>query len=99
MRARFAGWFKTKGVEKGCSFSDVVDYTQEELWKHLESKFEDGMARGNHGEWHIDHIIPLNSFDPKCWMQMSVAWDLNNLQPLWASDNCSKGTKLDWSKR
>jgi hypothetical protein len=33
------------------------------VWKHLELTFKPGMTRENHGEWHIDHIIPCISFD------------------------------------
>lgn len=48
-----------------------------------------------HKGWHIDHRIPLATFqisspnDP----DFRVAWALTNLQPMWASDNFSKGAK------
>ena len=65
----------------------------EEFKSHIESLWLDGMSWENHGDWHIDHIIPLdyfvkNSDDP---------WKANhysNLQPLWAEANLSKGNRL-----
>jgi len=45
--------------------------------------------------WHIDHIRPISAFsftvpeDP----EFKECWALNNLQPLWAFDNLSKGGK------
>ena len=65
----------------------------EEFKLHIESLWLDGMSWDNHGEWHIDHEVPLdwyvkNKDDP---------WEANhytNLQPLWAMDNLSKGNRL-----
>jgi len=60
------------------------------------------MTWGNHGEWHIDHIKPVITFDPAT--PSSVVNALSNLQPLWATTreingvlslgNLNKGTKL-----
>lgn len=79
--------------EKNGSICNYLPYSIEELVTHLESKFVDGMSWENYGEWHIDHIIPDSSFD---YLSMSdsefqKSWSLQNLQPLWAKDNLSKG--------
>lgn len=65
---------------------------------HLEVLLEHGMSFANYGQWHIDHVIPLSIFsfcdedDPA----FKAAWSLDNLAPLWASDNISKKDRLDW---
>lgn len=65
----------------------------EQLKKHLESKFQFGMSWDNYGKWHIDHVVALNNFDLSDYSQLKVACNYNNLQPLWAFDNRSKGDK------
>lgn len=74
----------------GCS----VDY-----YKHyIESKFQEGMTWENHSlhGWHIDHIIPLASFDLTNEEELKKAFHYTNTQPLWASENRKKHAKLDW---
>lgn len=70
----------------GCSIEDLKQY--------LEQQFESGMTWDNHGEWHIDHIKPLSSFDLTNRDEFLQACHYTNLQPLWAKDNLSKGNKL-----
>jgi hypothetical protein len=69
-------------------------YTNEELFNHLESQFTDGMSWDNMSEWHIDHIRPIASFnyDSTDHPEFKECWALENLQPLWATDNMSKGS-------
>ena len=75
---------KGKIVDKlGCS----VQY----LKCRLEKKFKKGMTWDNWGEWHIDHIIPLDSFDLTDEKQYLEACNYKNLQPLWAKENFLKG--------
>lgn len=70
----------------GCSIVDAK--------AHIESKFQEGMSWDNHGEWHIDHIIPLAYFDLSIHSNQLKAFNYKNLQPLWAIDNLRKNKKL-----
>lgn len=63
------------------------------IWKHLEKQFKKGMTRENHGLWHIDHIIPISSFDLTKPEQQIKCFHYTNMQPLWAKENLSKGAK------
>jgi len=75
-----------------------VGMSPDELMNHLENKFTEGMTRDNYGEWHVDHIRPLASFDftgPDREEQLHIAWSHTNLQPLWALDNIRKGAKYE----
>lgn len=69
----------------GCSIGELMD--------HLASQFAPGMSWSNWGRhgWHIDHKRPLSSFDLTDPEQIRTACHFSNLQPLWASDNISKG--------
>jgi 5-methylcytosine-specific restriction endonuclease McrA len=67
----------------------------DELKSHLESKFQDGMYWDNYGDWHIDHIVPLSSFNSNDDSEMLVAWNYSNLQPLWARDNLRKSNNAN----
>lgn len=66
-----------------------------ELKEHIEKQFQTGMSWENHAPdgWHIDHIVPLSSFDLTDREQFLKACHYTNLQPLWWRDNLSKGDK------
>ena len=68
----------------------------EELKVHLESGFYFHRTHGvmswdNYGEWEIDHIKPLASFNLKNTSDLAEALHFSNLQPLWRDDNQKKG--------
>jgi hypothetical protein len=65
------------------------------LKKHIEALFEPGMTWQNHGQWHIDHIVPLNHFDLTDSLQLQKACHYTNLQPLWKCDNIKKGANYE----
>lgn len=80
------------GSKNGSSWESLVNYNLLDLKNHLESLFLDGMSWDNYGKWHIDHIIPQDSFNitsSKC-IDFKKCWSLSNLQPLWAKDNILK---------
>lgn len=89
--------FSLQSNKNNRHWKDLVDYNLEELRTHLEKQFKDGMSWNNYGEWHIDHIIPLSAynFDSPDHIDFKRAWNLKNLQPLWASENLSKQNKLN----
>jgi len=68
----------------GCSIQNFKE--------HIEKQFTEGMTWDNHGEWHIDHIIPLKYENPTIEEMIErLHWE--NTQPLWATDNKAKGNR------
>lgn len=67
--------------------------TVAELKIHLESKFQSGMTWENYGQWEIDHVRPLISFNLKDAREYAAACHYTNLEPLWVSDNRRKNGK------
>jgi hypothetical protein len=84
---------KYLGTEKESTTIELLGYTPHHLKETIESKFQEGMSWENYGEWHIDHIKPISSFDKS--ENPKVINSLDNLQPLWAFDNLSKGSKFE----
>ena len=84
-----------KENKNGHKWEDLVGYSVEDLMAHLESQFKDGMSWDNKGEWHIDHILPRSQFHFQSYDDTGFkeCWGLQNLQPLWATDNLTKYTK------
>lgn len=84
--------FKKNFWIKKSSNVDMLGCSFEQAKSHLEDKFYGGMSWENHGEWHIDHIIPLCS--AKNTDELEKLFHYTNLQPLWAKDNLHKAGKL-----
>ena len=72
---------------------DMLGYSALELKAYISSLFTEGMSWDNYGEWHIDHIIPVSSFDKDT--PMNVVNALSNLQPLWATTKEINGVIYD----
>lgn len=82
--------YKSEKTEK------LIGITIKELKTYLESQFKKGMTWENYGfyGWHIDHRIPLSSFDLENPEEQKKAFHYTNLQPLWAKDNLRKHSKM-----
>ena len=63
------------------------------FFKHIEKQFTDGMSWENYGEWHMDHIKPISSFDLTDEEQVKKCFHYTNIQPLWAKENLKKSNK------
>jgi len=87
-----------RGSKNGRHWEDLVGYAVEDLKKHLEKQFKDGMTwkKFMDREIHIDHVIPKSKFNfekPED-DDFKRCWALENLRPLWAVDNMKKSNKL-----
>lgn len=97
LRSRISSQFRycLSTGKGGRTTASLLGYSIAELRVHLERQFLKGMGWDNMGKWHVDHIVPLSSFDitgPDC-PDLKRAWALPNLRPVWAEDNLAKGAK------
>ena len=83
------GYKSAKTLELlGCSIKYLKQY--------LEKQFKKGMNWRNYkiDGWHVDHIIPCNSFDLTNPEEQRRCFNYTNLQPLWAKENRIKYTNI-----
>jgi hypothetical protein len=85
-----------KGTKNRRTTFVLLGYNPRDLMVHLQSQFKDGMSWDNYGKWHIDHIKPRSHFSISSTEDAAFreCWALTNLQPLWASENCSKQDRV-----
>ena len=99
LRARFTKFLKQNNCRKGGRSFEIFGATPQQIKSHIESQFKDDMTWENQGEWHIDHIIPLDyyfkNFDLNDLEVQKKAFNYKNLQPLWAFENLSKSNKFE----
>lgn len=63
LATRVAKEFDKIGIKKTMKHMDLIGCTYEKLETHIYNQFTDGMSIKNYGEWEVDHIIPIASFD------------------------------------
>ena len=87
---------RLKRIVKSTSVSrhEMIGCTPLQLRQHIESQFVKGMTWENQGRWHIDHIMPCSAFDLTNPEQVKVCFNWQNLRPIWAKKNLSKGNKI-----
>ena len=79
-----------KGISKSGSTIRLVGCTAEQLRRHIERQFAEGMTWEN---THCDHILPLAAFDMSSKKQQRYAFHWSNCQPLFVEDNLRKSDK------
>jgi hypothetical protein len=96
LRARFHSVLKQgkNRIPKRESAIVLVGCTLTELKEHLQRQFKEGMSWDNYGEWEIDHIRPIASFNLTDVEQHKICFNYANLQPLWSKENRQKGIKI-----
>jgi hypothetical protein len=99
VRARLHKRLKAAHLKKHWRTCELIGCSDAELKAHLESQFVPGMTWENHGTvWHIDHRVPLASFNLVDPDQQKKACHFTNLQPLFAVENMAKSDKLVYVK-
>lgn len=94
MRTRIRLFLKGSSFVKQTRTEALVGCSWQELRSYIEAMFKPGMSWENYGEWHIDHILPLSSFNLLSQEDLAKASHYSNLQPLWAKENLSKKDKI-----
>jgi hypothetical protein len=82
------GW-----VRKDTKTQDLLGADFKTIMTFIESQFVKGMSWNNHGEWHIDHVIPLAAAGRNKEHLYSL-FNYRNLSPIWAEQNLAKGDKI-----
>lgn len=70
--------------KKTNSTFNLLGYSCLQLRTHLENQFTEQMNWSNYGEWHVDHIKPVCTFDKTT--PPSIVNALSNLRPLWSTN-------------
>jgi hypothetical protein len=81
---------RTKSAKSLELIGCATDFFQ--FWIALQ--FRPFMSWENYGQWHVDHKRPCASFDLSDPEQQRACFHYSNLQPLWASENQSKGANI-----
>lgn len=87
---------KENNVKKNGHYFDILKYTPQQLIEHLEKQFSGEMTWDNYGLWHVDHKHPISLYNIKEIGddEFLKCWSLDNLQPMWGSENIKKSNKL-----
>jgi len=92
MRQSIRTSFKRKGYTKKSKSYVILGEDWIVVKEYFESLFQEGMTWDNHGEWEIDHIIPIST--ATCEDDVTKLCHYKNLQPLWAKDNRLKSNMV-----
>lgn len=94
LSSRLSDLIKNRG--EGQRIIELLGCDKDTFLQHLESQFTEGMTWENYGlkGWHVDHIIPISSYDLTNEDEVKKACHYTNLQPLWWQDNLEKGDKI-----
>jgi hypothetical protein len=71
----------------------ILGCTIKEFRIYIENKFKESMCFDNHGQWHLDHIIPLSIATTE--EEIIKLNHYTNFQPLWAEENLKKGNTYE----
>lgn len=85
--------FRKNNFTKNGRTESIIGVSFLEFKEYIESKFQEGMSWENHGEWHLDHIIPISM--AKNEQKVIELNHYSNFQPLWAKDNLKKSNKIN----
>src|ERR1043165_1347852 len=94
MRGRL--WEALKGKSKSKTTQQLIGVDIEIFTKWIDFQLEEGMTMKNYGTiWHIDHVIPLASFNLLDEDELQKAMNWKNIRPLTPVRNMQKSNKVD----
>lgn len=93
VRAMMRRTLAASGKPKDFVTFEKIGYTCDQLRSRIECQFKNGMSWENHGEWEIDHKIPISVMISRGEVRPDKINMLSNLQPIWKEHNRSKGAR------
>ena len=99
IKANLGSRLRLRKIDKVIGTTDMLPFRLEDFFKHIESKFTEGMSWENYGEWELDHVIPDSWFSYESVEDdgFNKSWALTNLQPMWKKENASKSNRYSGS--
>jgi hypothetical protein len=94
IRNRLYYGVKSKNWKKNTKFSEYIGCDQQTFMSHISTQFTEGMSWDNYGEWHLDHIMPLDASSNVDELYKLAHY--TNLRPLWGQDNYIKSNKFTY---
>ena len=97
LRSRTSIGFKAQNVRKTNKTFDLLGCSHSFFKNWIFYQLYGNMTLENYGSvWHIDHCIPIASFNLLDESEMKKCFNWINLRPMYWSENISKGDKLDY---
>lgn len=90
-------WFLLKNKPRFFTDEQLLGCSWEEYNVYFEKLFTPGMSWNQIRNIHIDHIMPINSFNLNIKEDQLNAFNYKNTRPEWASFNLVKGYSLECS--
>jgi len=85
---------KKRNIERKINHTDLIGCNGDYLKKYISKLFTEDMTLNNYGEWELDHIKPVSSFNLNNEDELQECFNYKNLQPLWKEDNKKKSNKI-----
>jgi hypothetical protein len=94
-RSRMSHALARTSTKKQAGTTCYIGCTYEQLYIWIGLHLTDGMTWDNYGEWEVDHILPISSFNLEIESERYKAFNWKNCRPLWKKENNQKRGKVD----
>ncbi len=94
LRSRITSALASLNYKKSSHTIDYLGCSIDYLKKWFEYQFEDGICWDNYKEWHIDHVIPCDTFNLSSEDEQKKCFNWSNLRPCWKKENLEKSSKI-----
>jgi hypothetical protein len=94
LHTRMKAALRRSGIAGTLRVEDEIGCDMAHFLKHIEAHFRDGMGWHDMSAFELDHIVPVSAFDLADPQQRAVAFNWQNVRPVWPKENWEKGAKV-----
>lgn len=80
----------TKKIPKVETTEALLGMNKDEFYGFIQGALQPGMTLEDRHLWHIDHIIPVSTYNLKSPLGRKLAFNYKNVQVLWVEDHRNK---------